>query len=60
MSLRYQTNELIYQVYNAQKRKPAKDDWYLTVQNDKNECSLMMDDNDIQRMKKGRFKSIVK
>ena len=33
-------DELISRVYCAQKRKPVKDNWYLTVQNDLKELSI--------------------
>ena len=39
-------NELISRVYNAQKLKPIKDDWYLTVQKDKDDIQLLMSDDD--------------
>ena len=53
-------NELISKVYFAQKRKPVKDDWVLTVENDMNEIGLNCSEEEIKSMSKVKFKSLVK
>ena len=52
--------ELISKVYKAQRNNPAKNDWYIQVQSDIIETKLNMKDKDISRMKKIKFKHIVK
>ena len=53
-------NELIYRVYQAQKRVPIKDDWVLTLNNDKLETKFNLSENEIKNIKKNIFKKIVK
>ena len=52
--------ELIARVYAAQKRRPVKDDWYLSVQNDLKEAQIELDDESIRKMKKNTFKNLVR
>ena len=52
--------ELISKIYNAQKDKPIKDDWYLSVQKDKEDLQINLTDSQIKHTKKQKFKSIVK
>ena len=42
--------ELIKRVYLAQKRKHVKNDWYLTVQNDKEEIGWNISDEIIEKI----------
>ena len=54
-------NELINQVYYAQKRRPIKDDWFLTVQKDLKDLNIELSENQMKKnMKKNIFKSYVK
>ena len=48
-------NELINHVYLAQKRRPIKDDWFLTVQKDLNDLNIELSENEIKAMKKQKF-----
>ena len=52
--------ELISRVYYAQKRSPAKNDWFLTVQKDKEEAGILLSDDIIKSMKKNKFRDYVK
>ena len=52
--------ELIKKIYNAQKEKPIKDDWYLTVQKDKEYLNMSVSDNEIKSLRKTKFKKLVK
>ena len=47
--------ELISKVYYAQKRKPGKNDWAVTVENDIKEIDLNLSENEIRLMKKNKF-----
>ena len=51
---------MISRVYNAQKLKPVKDDWFLTVQKDKDDIQLLFSDDEMKRIKKIKFKQIIK
>ena len=53
-------NELISRVYFAQKRKPLKDDWYLTVKNDLEELDIQLSENELIRMPKNKFKKFLR
>ena len=55
--LKRDDNELINRVYCAQKRRPVKDDWYLTVQKDLIDLDIDLSDNQIKNMTKIKFKS---
>ena len=52
--------ELVKRVYLAQKRKPTKNDWYLTVQKDIQEIELNISEEIIGKMKKDKFKKVLK
>ena len=51
--------ELARQVYNTQKLFPVKKDWVLQVQDDLDKCQFNLSDDEIYKLKKGKFKSIV-
>ena len=53
-------SELISRVYYAQKRKPATDDWVITVQNDLKEVAIDLSESEISKMTKKTFKALVK
>ena len=53
-------HELISKVYKAQKRKPAKHDWFLTITNDKTKIGLNLNDQQIKSMSKIKYKKILK
>ena len=47
--------ELIKKVYIAQKRKPVKDDWFLTIKKDMDDINLNLSDAEIGEFKKEKF-----
>ena len=51
--------ELARQVYNTQKLFPVKKDWVLQVQDDLEKCQINHSDDEISKLKKRKFKSIV-
>ena len=53
-------NELIRRIYDAQKRKPINDDWYITITGDREDLKMNLDDDQIKIMKKNKFKEHVK
>ena len=44
--------ELINRVYCAQKRRPVKDDWYLTIQTDLADLDIDLSEDQIKSMNK--------
>ena len=52
--------ELVRQVYDAQKLAPLNNDWILQIKDDLNYCEIYFGESDIAKMKKQKFKSIVK
>ena len=54
------TNELISRVYVAQKRRPVKDDWVLTVKKDKLALGIKENDNVLNKYSKNMFKKFIK
>ena len=58
--LRREKSELIHRFYDAQKLKPSKNDWVLKIEEDKNELGITMDDMEIKKMSKYKFKRILK
>ena len=54
------TDELISKFYFAQKRKPVKDDWALTVKDDMKDIDLGLTEEKIKGMKKYKFMKILK
>ena len=52
--------ELARQVYNTQKLFPVKNDWVVQVQDDLQRCNIDLTDEEISKMKKEKFKYIVK
>ena len=53
-------DELISKVYLAQKRKMAQNDWVETVDYDKEEINLNLNDESIKKMTKIKFKKFLK
>ena len=53
-------HDLIRKVYEAQRRKPTKNDWILTVDQDKKEINMMLTDDQISKMSKYKYKKYVK
>ena len=53
-------DELIKKFYKAQKSQPSKNDWVKTVQDDFKNLSVDLSEEDISKMKKNKFKKIVK
>ena len=51
---------MIYKVYQAQLRKPAKDDWEVRVHQDMNEIGMRLTDDEIKSMSKNNFKKTLK
>ena len=55
-----QTNDqLLRKVYNAQKLKPTKGDWYEMIQSEKSKYEMDETDDEISKMSKSKFKRIV-
>ena len=57
--LRRNKTEAVSKVYQVQKLKKMKNDWYSTVQNDKRHYELPLDDEDIALLSKSQFKRTV-
>ena len=53
-------NELISRVYYAQKRKPVRDDWFLTVKHDLEELDIQLSETELISMSKYKFKKFIK
>ena len=53
-------HELIKKVYLAQKRKPVKNDWVKSVEDDLKQLKINLTDNQISAMSKKLFKKIIK
>ena len=51
---------MIHKVYKAQVNNPVKNDWSTTVQKDKTNLNLTLNDCQIKMIKKYKFKKIVK
>ena len=52
-------NELVRQVLKAQVYAPTKNDWYLKVKEDLDYLDMNFNENDIIKLKKAKFKSIL-
>ena len=52
-------NELLYKFYLAQKLKPTTKDWVLQIEKDKKDLNLTIDDEEVSKMSKYKFKQIV-
>ena len=52
-------NELIRKVYEIQKILPTKIDWHQIISEDENKLGLNISDEQISKMSKEKFKSIV-
>ena len=53
-------SQLLYKIFDAQRRSPVKNDWYIRVKSDLEEFGLIMDDDEIKIIKKATFKEQVK
>ena len=49
-------NEVIKKFYDAQKLKPSKNDWVVSVENDKKELEIELKDEEIKKFSKHKFK----
>ena len=49
-------NEVIKKFYNAQKLKPSKNDWVVSVEKDKKELEIKLKDEEIKKYSKHKFK----
>ena len=52
--------ELIRKIYEAQKRKPVKNDWINIVRRDCEELKIKFNESQISSLKKSNFKNIVR
>ena len=48
--------EVIRKFYTAQKLKPSRNDWVMSIQNDKNELEIKLSDEEIEKYTKYKFK----
>ena len=53
-------HELIRKVYEAQKRRPTKNDWVLSVNADRKDINLSLSDEQICKISSKKFKKIVR
>ena len=53
------TSEMIRRVYEVQKQIFTKNDWYSLVQDNKNELGIQLSDEEISKISKERFRSLV-
>ena len=53
-------SELVKQVYQAQRMFPFKKSWASIVWNDMKNCNINLTEEEISKMKKGKFKTLVK
>ena len=51
--------ELVKQVFRTQQLLPVRNDWCLTIEDDLKSLGIDLKEKDIQKMKKGTFKSLV-
>ena len=52
--------ELIRKIYEAQKRKPVKNDWINIIKRDCEELKITYNESQISSLKKTKFKDIVR
>ena len=57
--LKQTDDQLLRKVYNAQKLKPTKGDWYEMIQGEKSKYKMKETDEEISKMSKSKFKRIV-
>ena len=57
--LHLEETELVFRFYLAQKFKPGKNDWILTVYKDMKELGITMSDNEVKKISLIKFKEIV-
>ena len=57
--LKRSEDQLVRKVYNAQKLKPTKGDWYEMIQSEKTKYKIYETDEEISLMSKNKFKRIV-
>ena len=53
-------HELVRKVFDAQKRKPVKNDWIHTIEEDKKEIELRFNDDQIRKLSKIQYKKLIK
>ena len=53
------TDELTWKVYQAQKVKPNRGDWWQLLQTERENLNIHLSDEEIQKMSREKFKSIV-
>ena len=53
-------SQLLYKIFDAHRRSPVKNDWYIEVKGHLEEFGLVMEDDDIKKIKKESFKEQVK
>ena len=53
-------SQQLYRIFDAQRRSPVTNDWYIQVKADLEEFGLAMEDDEISSMKKETFKEQVK
>ena len=53
------TNELIFKTYLAQSLKPSRNDWFLTIQDEKKKYDISLSDFEISQLSKSQFRKIV-
>lgn len=58
--LNEKTESLIHQCFDAQKAKPCRNDWILTVQEDLEELEIMLEFDEIRELSSFQFKSFLK
>ena len=52
--------EMIRKVYEAQKCKPSKGDWAKTVDEDRSELQINLNDDEVSKLSKHKFRKVVK
>ena len=52
-------SEILSKVYNTQSLMPLKNDWYLQLESDLEECNITLTKEEIKCMKNERFKNLV-
>ena len=52
-------NELVHKFFIAQSLRPSKNDWALQIQTDMNDIGLVMSKDEIRKITKDKFQSIV-
>ena len=53
-------DSLLYKFYRTQKLKPVKNDWVLKILEDKKYLEIQLEDCDLKKMSRNRFKKLVR